>query len=315
MTYERELTERLRAAGAALPVRDLSYEHVMDRARPARRRYVAGVLLVGAVVMGFLVVTSLQISDVLDGTKRVDPVEGEDREGPVPVPTPVEPLPRDRVQRTLNEFVEGVRDGHDARTWDLLTPRAQEAIGGLDRWRDAQQDIRYLFTWIGRRAFDLYLTPVGSAASVVTIAEQEPHGTSWLLTPFLMREVSGDVRVDLHLGDPVSLEPEVPRFEAGRACEPAEDCASPEELRPTITPGESLSVLLQPAEQVDEVVFALDGDHLLAPVELSETAEGVRATSRLEDGAGLPRETIFVVAILRSDGGVDSYAYRVIVEQ
>lgn len=296
-----------------MPVRPLGYAQVMGRAKPARRRYLAGLFALGAVVTGLLIVTGVQVADVLGGTNRIDPVKGEEREGPEPMPAPVEPLPRDHVQRTLNEFVEGVRGGDDARTWDLLTPRAQEAIGGFDRWRDAQQDIRYLFTWIGRRAFDLYVTPVGRATSVVTVAEQEPEGTSWLLTSFAMSEVSGEVLVDLHLGDRISLEPEVPKFEAGMPCET--ECPSPEELRPTISPGQSLSVLLQPEEQVAGVTFALEGDHLLSPVDLIEEGGALRATSRFEGGAGVPRETIFVVAILRSDGGIDSYAYRVIVEQ
>ena len=306
MITEQELREKLKAAGQAMPLRTVPYEQVLRRARPERRRFLAVLVAAAVVVAGLSIIGGIRIAGMIADRDRGGPIDPADRgDGPT----------RERIKPVLDTFVNGLRDERAAATWDLLTPRAREAIGDLDSWRTTMNDVEYLFTWIGRRPLDVYVTPLPGSAAIVTAAERQSHEGAWLLTTFPVRDVSGEVLIDLDVRRSVSLEPESPLFEASVPCSPeADDCPSVEDLRPTISTGQTFSVFLDPATEVDEVWFSVDGGSWITRADLAPVEGGVRATARF-DGADLPSESVFVVAISRPDGGFDSYGYRVVYEQ
>jgi hypothetical protein len=159
------------------------------------------------------------------------------------------------------------------------------------------------------------VTPLAPESAVVVAAEEEPRDGRWLLTTVPVRDVAGEVRIDLDVDRVVSLEPEYPAFTASAACAPgADDCPDLEETRATIAKGDDVSVLLTPAERVESVWFSLGGDAWVAAAELSSAGGPVRAAATVE-GDGIPQETIMVVAIARPDGGIDTYGYRVLFEE
>ena len=301
MMTEPEWSARIKAAGRSIPLRSLDYERFIAHARPSRRRYLAAVGAFALCGVGLLTVAALSIAGVVSRDTPIDPSKVESS------------VTLERARPVLMDFAEGFREKDAATTWDMLSPRSQDAVGSLGKWERRQSDVRYLFDWIGERPFDLYLTPLDGSTAVVTAAETEPDGTSWLLTTVTVKDVSGELLFDLDLQRTVDLTPEVPLFQASSPCIGDGPCPSPESLRPTISQDETLSVLLQPADPVGEVWFALGGDRWVARAELSQTDDGVRATATL-DGRRLPHETVFVVAIARGDGGIDSYGYRVLTE-
>ena len=181
MMSEHEVSERLKAAAEAMPLRTVPYEQVLTRAKPQRRRFLAALAAVVVVVGGLSIAGAMRIAGLLadeEADHRIDPAELEDG------------LTRERIDPIVDSFVSGLRDGRASDTWDLLTPRARDAIGGLDAWRDTLGDVKYLFTWIGRRPFDLYVTSLPGGAAIVTAAEHEPHQGAWFLTTFPVRDVT-----------------------------------------------------------------------------------------------------------------------------
>lgn len=300
MSLYQEFSERMRSAGRSMPVRPLDYDAFIGAARSRRRLYLVGAASAVLCVLGLLTAGVLSITGTARQSQPVDPA------------APDSLVTEERVRPVLGSFVDGLRTGDTSATWDLLTPRAQDELGSLDEWRKRQGDVRYLFTWIGERPFDLYVTPVLEDTAIVTAAETEPHRDSWLLSTFTVQDVSGELLFDLDLRREISLLPEVPRIVSLEPCS-GEGCPSLESLRPEISDGQDLSVLLSPPDQVSEVWFGLGGDSWVTEADLTEADEGVRATVAVDTG-NVPRETVFVVAIVRTDGGIDSYGYRVVTD-
>jgi hypothetical protein len=303
MIDERELATRLKSAGESMPLRELRYEKVLPRARSASRRLVAlvTVVLIAAVATAVVVTPSFwdEESSIL--------------EGPTAPPHP-STLTLEEVRPVLQTFARGMSGEAAPQTWHLLTPRAKEIIGGRAQWQQQLKRQKYLFAWIYRSDRLLYLTPLPGDRAVIVAAQPEPRDGMWLLTAVAVQEIGGRVLIDLDTRPRVSLVPESPVFEAAAACVPgSDDCADPAEQMPTVSPGDTFSVLLQPAEGVEAVRFSLGGDAWVAEAELNPAGDGVRASVEFNGGEVPSGQTVFVVSIMKSDGTVDAYGYRVLV--
>ena len=304
MISERDLEERLRRAGESMPVETPSYEAFAARARPARRRFwITGI----AASLTLCAIVGTGVVRLVGATN--------DRAGRVVRPASGDVLTLERVEPVLRAFATDVRNERAAESWRILTPRARAQIGDRETWARQIDQVAYLYTWIGRVPTDFQVTPLTRVSAVVVAAEEEPRGGRWLLTTVPVRDVAGEVRIDLDVDRVVTLEPEYPAFSASAACTPgADDCPDLEEARATIRKGDDVSVLLTPAERVESVWFSLGGDAWVAAAGLSPAGGPVRAVATVE-GEGIPQETIMVVAIARADGGIDTYGYRVMFDE
>lgn len=317
MIDERELAERLKSAAGSMPLTELRYDMVLPRAKVASRRLTA---ILAASMLAVTALAVVALSQLL--------ADSREKTGEVIAPPESNVMDIEDVRPVVEAFAHGMNNNQAEETWELLTPRAQEAIGGLSGWKNKLGSVKYLFSWIDQRNHELLLSPVRfpGRRAVVVVTEPQPRNGSWLLSALTVREVSGRILVDLDLDRQVSLTPEFPLFQArsAPACEPDQGCsplADSElvEALPTISPGDTFSVLLEPEDSVEDVLFSVGGDAWVAEAELDQQPgivdqEGpVRATADFE-AEGLPEQTVFLVSIIRPDGGVDAYGYRVRVE-
>ena len=315
MIDERELSARFKAAGKSMPVRELRYETVLPRAKAASR--VLTVAL-AASVLAMTVLALVVVPMLLAGSKT----NGEAIAPPEP-----RALSLERVRPVVESFAHGMNNDQAEETWELLTPRAQEAIGGLREWEQKLSGVKYLFSWIDQRTHELLLSPLPGGDVVVVALEPEPRNGSWLLSAFAVRDVSGRVLIDLDLRREVLLTPESPVFESMGVpgCTDDRGCPALTDLElvmalPTVSRGDTFSVLLEPEDAVEEVLFSVGGEAWVSEAELDyqpgivDQEAPVRATADF-DAHDLPDMTVFLVSIVRPDGGVDAYGYRVRVEE
>lgn len=303
MITESELAERIRCAGDTMPSPTLSYESFVAEARPQRRWFFLRTTAI-AISLGVVATVGVfQIVDTRDSSGRVvHPVTGP-------------ALTVGRIGPVFDDFVADVRAGRAVETWGMLTPRAQDELGGLEQWERRLDGVAYLFTWIERTPTEIAVTPLTADTAVVVAAEEEPREGRWLLTTVPVREVSGDVLIDLDVRRIVSIEPEAPIFGAAASCSPEADrCPDLEDARPSIVNGDTLSAVVYPEEKVKTVWFSLGNGGWLSEAELAPTEQGLRASATVE-ARGIAKETVMLIAIERHDGGIDTYGYRVIFEE
>ena len=302
---EQELVRRFQAAGRTIPVRQPQFDSVVGRGRKELRRFwafaVAGVigLTVGAISL------TPAISELFTNEAQTStPPASDDVYG-------------GQVRPLIEEFAEGMRRGDVEGTWQMLSLRAKESLGGIDEWRKETRNVEYLFSWIARRPHDVFVSPLSGVSAVATVAEKD--GALLTTVPVLVRpptlrggpETADLPSVDLVVDRQVGLTPENPAFSAGVACA---DSNCPVGDSTVIASDLDLSMLLEPAGKVQDVYFSLGGHEWVVEADLQEVADGVRATATY-DGDVEPVDSVFVVSIVRPDGGIDSYGYRVTVEE
>ena len=306
MNIENALVSKLRSAAEQMPVRHLSVDELVTRGgRSLRVRRLAAA---GAVT----VFAALGVA-VADGV--VSNEKGSDM-GPANRGLSAgRKYYQDMRVQTLR-FSELVARGDERASWNMLSHRAQLAIGGFESWkRDESRTAEAAVGWIYHSDAALYLTPSiifddPYVYTLTALAPTEDDGSGLLET--LSLRVAGDrILIDSDFDDRVMVTPESPIFMPGCA---GEGCENPVDYRPAISNGTRLAFSLEPAGQVKDVMFSLGGDSLIMNTDLERSDDGkVYATARLAH-SDAPRETFLNVVIETRDGEVESFGYRVIYE-
>jgi hypothetical protein len=187
MSFEQQLRDDLKRAGAAAPIVPVSWDETLTRARRVRRlhRSLIGVAA-AAVVAAALVGGSL----VWEGERTLSPA----RPTPRPSTPPEEGVSLAEVEPTTKEWIEAIGRG-DARTaWRLLSPGARANIGAYPRF--AEMVSNELAEGVGafaRASQTSYATSVvvssgEGAAGVVTVAgtvtQEGARRENWVAIPF-----------------------------------------------------------------------------------------------------------------------------------
>ena len=293
---EEQVKQRLQSAGAAMPVRRLNYEDVVSEGSKGLHRFQL-LVLAGAAILVIFAVTLAPVVDEFFSTQIQSST----------LPSSENDFDEGEVRSLVESFALGMRDNEARETWELLSPRAQGAIGGIDEWRRQMKASEYLFSWIARRPYELSLTPLSNQAAVAVVAETGP--SSRLLTPIPMRKTPNGLLVDFDGDREIELTPVHPEITAGCA---GGSCETGLPLPPEISAGDALSFLLEPADEVAEAYVSVGGDEYVETARLTESSGDLTAAVDYQGGA-TPGDSVLLVSILRKDGGVDSYAYRVMV--
>lgn len=297
---EELVKRRFQTAGAGMPVRRVNYEDVVAEGGKRLHRFQL-LLLAGATILVIFAATLAPVLDELFSSQIQRPTS----------PSSTEYFDEGEVRSLVESFALEVRDGGARETWELLSPRAQSAIGGIDEWRREMKASEYLFSWIARRPYDLSVTPLSSEAAVAVVAETGSSGT--LLTPVPMLKTPSGLLIDFDGDREIELTPVHPEINAGcvgGSCAPG----LPTLPEVVITAGDELSFLLEPADEVSEAYVSVGGDEYVEKARLTESFDGLTAAVDYQGGA-TPGDSVLLVSIVRKDGGIDSYGYRVTVQE
>ena len=224
------------------------------------------------------------------------------------------------ASEAVTRFIKAVGDGNARGSWRMLTADAQNRVGSFSEWERERRGVHSFLSWVLAPDVDVVLTKFPPAAGdrFVATAVARPEGGRALLQPFpLVRMPDGQFLIDLAsttFDRSLSLEPLNPVFMSGVApapC-PGDDCNETPEW-PVVRHGDLFGVALEPSEKVGDVWFAIGSEWVaIAELDIAENRIVAEATF---DGEGVtPGEQVFLVAI-RTDEVLETYGYRVTVEE
>ena len=214
---------------------------------------------------------------------------------------------QDAAAATLKAFVTALGE-QDENSWRYLSPRAQDEIGSQREWQDEKKRLGSFLEWVPTSSVDVLLIDVPVASDdryvAVAVAPATPHRA--LLQPVPLTHEGDEWLIDITpdelLFRPVSLEPLAPRFSSG---------VSGEELSwPEISGGDALSVAVEPASDVREVFFAVSSEWA-GQADLIEEDDRFLAEGTFDSAGVTSGEQILLVVIVRIDGSLVTYGYRV----
>jgi hypothetical protein len=122
MSFEQQLRDDLRRAGAAAPVEDISWDETLGRARRIRRIYVSMVGAAAAVLVAAGVAAG---SSLLDSPQGLPPAHPS----PSPAPPPEEGVSLAEVEPTVKAWTHAIDDGRARAAWNLMTAPARPGPG------------------------------------------------------------------------------------------------------------------------------------------------------------------------------------------
>jgi hypothetical protein len=214
--------------------------------------------------------------------------------------------------RTLKSFVRSLAAERVDPSWDLLSSRARLRIGSRDEWDSARRSFASFLRWVPRDDVDVVLAAIPSSSNdrFVATAIAPPSDGAALLQPLALVRDGDSFLIDLASADlsrSVSLEPVYPEFMSMPACAPPE-CAEID--WEDIHRGDSFSVILTPANEVETVWFSV-GSEWVSEAQIERGDSDVVAEATF-DGSGVDDGVkVFLVTIENRDGSLVPYGYRV----
>jgi hypothetical protein len=304
MTFEQQLRDDLRRAGAAAPVQDISWDETLGRARRIRRIYVAMVGAAAAVLLGAAVAAG---SSFLDSPQGLPPAHPS----PTPAPPPEEGVSLDQVEPSVKAWTHAIDDGRARAAWNLMTDRAQAEVGSFARFEEmVSNELAEGLGAFARAEGVRYETSVVAssgegAAGVVTIAgvvhQEGATRPNAVAVPFRVLAFAGDrALIDQGFDGRWGVDPVRPALdvEGGNA----------------FARGGPLEADIRPASgtvgELPSVTFHVDGDALTLPADVTRTTDG--AFEQVRASAELPRSVEpgpHLLTIVAVDAGGRIYAH------
>lgn len=313
MRVEERIAQELRAAAEAMPERNHEFPPVLHAAKKdVRIRRVMAVGIAASVALLGIWGAGLLVAEPAGRT--LPPAVGTQRV-----------FTDEQAEAATESFVEAILNEDRSTSWELLTLRAKQRVGGQEKWAQVSAELRAELSWIEQDSHRLWVTNIPARAPETYIATYTapPKEDSGFLESFTLEESGDELGIDLKRRMGISLQPEAPVFracavEAQPGSTESSGC-SPEELWPPVTPGDTFSVLLERLDEtftttVDHVWFAVGDGQWVGEARLVEGAKSVRALVTFEPENLTPGENVFTVTIETSDGSLETYGYRVMYE-
>ena len=314
MEAEAELKQAFALEADTMRPKQLDLRAITRHGR--RKRSLKGLTLVAAAVASIVGVTVLGV-EVWEDTRP----KGETL-SPVAGPDGNEELQLEAAESVKHFFT--VLDAPDERkSWDLLTPAAQQRIGSLSKWEAKRSKVTSFLSWVAAPEVDVTLArlPASEGDLYVATATAPPADGKALLQAIPLSLSDDGFLIDLasaEFGRTVSLEPLNPVFMGAVApADPdctGEGCSRDLPELQKVSDGDVLSVSVAPVRQIDQIWMAV-GSQWVAEPTLSPDGAGVLAEATFDGSDVETGQTVFLVAVRTPGGLLEAFGYRVMHEE